>query len=363
MKEIVSKRQCICMIILIMLSESFVIGPVKGAKSDIWISILLAIAIACLISIIYASIMKKYPDKNLYEILIEVFGRFIGNVISILYVLYCFYIGALVLSVFILFTSVVGLLNTPVSVIAFCVTVLVIAGLKRGLEVLGRWSEFFTKIIYPIILITVPLMLSMVEAFNLTPVLANGIRPVIEGAFEMVTFPFAEIFTFMLIISVNNIRECKNYYKIYLTGILLGGLILFGIHVSAYLCLGEFAYTGSYFPIYSAVSRINIRDILQRIESIIAVIFILAGFVKISIYLLAGCKGVASILKLKDYRLIVTPLSFIVLILSLTTVTSIIELETHIYYYNFLAILMQIIFPVLILIAVEIKSKLANKGK
>lgn len=363
MKEVISKRQCICMIIMIMLSESFVIGPIKGAKSDIWIAILVAIGIACLISIVYARILDRYPDKNLYEILIEVFGKIIGNAISIIYVLYCFYVGALVLSTFIQFTSVVGLLNTPVSVIAFCVIILVIAGLKRGLEVLGRWSEFFTKIIYPIILITVPLMLSMVESFNLVPVLSNGIEPVMQGAFEMVTFPFAEIFTFMFIINVKSISKAKSIYRVFVIGILLGGVIMLSTHVSAYLCLGEFAYTSSYFPIYSAVSRINIRDILQRIESIIAVIFILAGFIKICIYLLAGCKGIASIFKLKDYKFIVTPLCIITFIISLTTVTSIIEMETHLHYYNYLAILMQFIFPVLILIAVEIKSRTAKRSK
>ncbi|GKX31980.1 spore germination protein KB [Vallitalea longa] len=363
MEEVISKRQCICMIILIMLSESFVIGPIKGAKSDIWIAILVAIVISCLISLIYARIMDRYPDKNLYGILIEVFGNIIGNIISILYVLYCFYVGALVLSTFILFTGVIGLLNTPVSVIAFCVIVLVIAGLKRGLEVLGRWSEFFTKIIYPIILITIPLMLSMVESFNLEPVLANGIKPVVQGAFEMITFPFAEIFTFMFIINVKSISKTKNIYRIFLIGILLGGVIMFSSHVSAYLCLGEFAYTSSYFPIYSAVSRINIRDILQRIESVIAIIFILAGFIKICIYLLAGCKGVASILKLKDYRFIVTPLCIITFIISLTTVTSIIEMENHVHYYNYLAILMQFILPVFILIGVEIKSRVVKKSK
>jgi spore germination protein KB len=133
-------------------------------------------------------------------------------------------------------------------------------------------------------------------------------------------------------------------------------------HVSAYLCLGEFAYSTSYFPIYSAVSRINVRDILQRIESIIAIVFIIGVFVKVSIYLLAGCKGIEVLLKLKDYKFMVTPISILTLILSLTTVLNVMELNNHLYYYTYLAILMQLIIPTIILIAVEIKSRIKKKN-
>ncbi|GMQ62909.1 GerAB/ArcD/ProY family transporter [Vallitalea maricola] len=362
MKEVISNRQGISMIILIMLSESFVINPIKNTNKDIWITILIAIGITCIISAMYCRILIRYPSKNLYEILVTVFGKIIGNAICILYILYCFYVGALVLTTFSLFTSVVGLVNTPKLIIAAGVIVLVIFGIKSGLEVLGRWSEFFVKIIYPIILLTIPLMLTMVEVFNLTPVLEDGIQPIAKGAIEMITFPLAEIFTFMLILNTKSIRNSKSIYKLFLIGLLLGGFILFCTHVSAYLCLGEFAYSTSYFPIYRAVSRINIRDILQRVEAIIAIIFIIGGFIKITVYLLAGCKGIAALFKLKDYKSIATPIGILVMIISITTVSSIMELETHLYYYTYMAILMQLIIPIVTLIALEIKCRVIKKN-
>ncbi|GMQ58900.1 hypothetical protein AN1V17_32960 [Vallitalea sediminicola] len=265
------------------------------------------------------------------------------------------------MSTFSLFTNIVGLINTPKSIIAFGVILLVIFGIKCGLEVLGRWSEFFVRIIYPVILLTIPLMLTMVEVFNLTPVFADGIKPIAKGALEIITFPLAEIFTFMFILSTKSISKSKSIYKVFIIGLLLGGLVLFCTHVSAYLCLGQFAYSSSYFPIYSAVSRINIGNILQRIEAIIAIIFIMSGFIKIGIYLLAGCKGVAVMFKMKNYKLIVTPLSIITLVISITTVSSIMELESHIYYYNYMAILMQLIIPIGTLIVVEIKCRIGKK--
>jgi spore germination protein KB len=361
-KEVISNRQGISMIILIMLSESFVINPITNANSDIWIIILIAIGITCILSVIYCRILVRYPGKNLYEILIAVFGKIIGKVISILYIIYCFYVGTLVLTTFILFTNIVGLINTPKLILSIGVILLVITGLKCGLEVLGRWSEFFVRIIYPIVLITIPLMLTMVEVFNLTPVLADGIQPIAKGTLEMITFPLAEIFTFILVLNTKSIRNSKSIYKLFIIGLLLGGFILFCTHVSAYLCLGQFAYSTSYFPIYRAVSRINIRDILQRIEAIIAIIFMIGGFIKITIYLLAGCKGIESLFNLKDYKFLVTPISLIVLIASITTVSSIMELVEHQLFYTYISVLMQLIIPIITLIVVEIRCRIKKKN-
>ncbi len=63
-----------------------------------------------------------------------------------LYVLYSLYVGAWVLINFVVFTNTVGLVGTPDIIIASMVIFLVIAALKRGIEVMGRWSEYFCEI-------------------------------------------------------------------------------------------------------------------------------------------------------------------------------------------------------------------------
>lgn len=356
-KTVISNRQGICLIILFMSGSSLVLSSAKEAERDIWIAVIMGLVIAFLIVAMYSRILLKFPNKNLYEIIVSVFGRVLGSVINLIFIFYTLYLGALVLVNFSMFIGVVGLEYTPQKVVAFTIIILVIYGVKKGIEVLGRWSEFFARIIYPIIIIVTLLMLIMVDVNNFKPILANGIKPVLEGTFSIVTFPFAEIIVFTLIFNSKSISGTKNIYRTFLSGFLLGGILVSIISVVSFVALGPYAYNSSYFPIYSAVSRINIKDILQRIEIIIAVTFLIGGFIKLCVCVLACSNGFVSLLKLKDYKFIVTPVSLIILIVSLTTYKSMMEMVTGVENFKYFAILVQLILPLFILFAIEIKLK------
>lgn len=223
---------------------------------------------------------------------------------------------------------------------------------------------FFARIIYPIILLIIPLMLLMVEVNNLKPVLANGIKPVLTGTLGVITLPFAEIIIFIMIFSSHSVIKPKSVYKVFFfLGLLLGGFLIFATDVTAYLVLGAYGYTSSYFPVYSAVSRISIGDILQRVEIVIAVAFMIGGFIQICACVLACCNGVARVMALDDYRFIVTPISLLILLVSLTTYESLMENIASIETFRYFAVFMQIILPFLILIVLEIKMKISRKKK
>ncbi|WP_273320750.1 GerAB/ArcD/ProY family transporter [Vallitalea guaymasensis] len=359
-KTVMSNKQGICLIILFMSSSSLVLSSASEARRDIWIAMLLGLAIAILIVAMYSRVLSRFPDKNLYEINISVFGRIIGSIINLIFTLYSFYLGALVLKNFSLFIGVVGLESTPLIVVSSAVIIIIIYGVKEGIEVLGRWSAFFAKIVFPIIIIVTLLMLNMVDVNNLKPILGDGIGPVLDGAFSIITFPYAELVIFVLIFNSKMFKGGNNIYKTFIYGLLLGGFLISAIVIGAYLAIGPFAYESSYFPIYSAVSRINIRDVLQRIEIIIAITFMIGGFIKISACLLACCNGIVNILKLKDYKFIVTPVSLLLLVISLSTYQSMLDMVTELKNFRYVALIVQIILPLVIFIIIEIKSRLSK---
>lgn len=360
-KEILSSRQGISMLILFISGSSLVLGSAQAAKNDIWIALIIGLAATFLIVLVYTRILKRFPNKNLFDILLAVFGKIIGRFICGIYVFYTFYLAALVLVNFTMFISVIGLEFTPVEILSFCVTVLVIIGVKMGVEVLGRWSEFFIRILYPILLIIIPFMLAMAEVNNLKPILADGMKPVLDGALSVVTFPFAEIVIFTMIFGTQNVIRHHNMKKVFLLGLLLGGTLIIITDIAAFVTLGGFAYTSSYFPIYSAVSRINVHDILERVEIVIAVSFLLGGFIKISACVLACSNGLAAIMNLKDYRLLVTPLGLLIMITSLTTFHNIMEMVTAVITFQYFALLFQIILPLFVWIVLEIKLLIQKK--
>lgn len=362
MKQVITNKQGICLVLLFM-SDALVFGTAKDAKTDIWIAVILGVAIGLILALLYSWIIVSYPGMNLYDILQVIYGKWLGNLIILIYTLYALYVGSLALIAFTLFTSIVGLVDTPQIVVASVMTLLVVSSMKKGIETMGRWSEFFAKILIPVTVLTVFFMLPMIEANNLKPVLADGFGPVVQGAYGLVAFPFAEIVIFMLILSTKSIRQSKKgIVQIFVYGLLIGGLLMFITHVAAFVELGEFAYTSSYFPIYAAISRISIHDIFQRIEIVIAVGFIMGGFIKVAIYVLAGSNGICKLANIKDCRLLLTPIGIIVLISALTTFhgAGILDLEEHIPYYNILAIFMQTVVPIIIGATIFIRRKLLH---
>lgn len=360
MKTVISKRQGIGFAVL-MMSETMVLGSAKEANSDLWIAIILALAIGLLMCVLYGWILLSYPGKNLYDILIMVLGRWIGGIIVILYIIYCLYVGSWVLINLIVFTNLVGLEATPPTIIGIMFIILVIVSLKKGIEVMGRWSAYFVRAILVMSVFMVIFMLPMIEVNNLKPVLSEGWIPVIEGTWSTVTFPFCELVIFMLILNTQMVRKKKSIYGILLGGLFISGILVLVSNVTAYVELGHYAYNTSYFPIYAAISRISIGDILQRTEILVALAFIMGGFMKVTLYVVASFEGIKKLMNIKDYIFLATPMGIVVLILALTSFDNIMEQVNDFKGYNYVAVLMQIIIPICIAIIIIIRMKVSKK--
>lgn len=112
------------------------------------------------------------------------------------------------------------------------------------------------------------------------------------------------------------------------------------------MVLGSETIFGVYFPSYTVASRINIGNFLQRLE---------IG-VKISICLLGASKGAAKLFGFDDYRLMATPVGFIMANLSYLIYDNIIEmLEWANEVWPYYAFPFQVLLPLAVLIATEIK--------
>jgi spore germination protein KB len=85
--------------------------------------------------------------------------------------------------------------------------------------------------------------------------------------------------------------------------------------------------------------------------------FTIGAFIKMNIYLLVCCKGIAKVLKCNDYRFIVLPISLLMINLAYF------EFESMIDYYDFVEVwywyasFFEVLLPITILITIELKKK------
>lgn len=71
------------------------------------------------------------------------------------------------------------------------------------------------------------------------------------------------------------------------------------------------------YPSYVLVKKINIGDFLQRMEAIMAAMWFISVYFRITLYFYATVLAIAQIFNLKEYRSIVLPLGMILVVFSL----------------------------------------------
>lgn len=359
-KETISDRQGIYLVILFIVGTNVIMATALDAKQDFWLAIILAIVLALPVVFIYSRLHVMFPGKNLFDIIEICFGKVIGKVFIILLTFYLFETGCEVLRNFAEFVNIASFPETPLIVPAIVSIAVCAYAVKEGIELMGRWSKvFFLVIIFSAIASFILLMADM-DTNNLKPLLSSGIQAIVKGTSLAFLFPFTQILPFTMAFA--DFQSKKSPYKVYLRGLVIGGIFIILISLTSVLVLGVREAQSVYHPAYIASKRINIGKHLQRLEILNASIFSLGAFIKVSVYLLAASNGVAKIFNISDYRFIVVPSALLILNLSYIVVDNIMEFwewtkESWKYY----AFLFQVFLPVIVWITAEIKHKQMKK--
>ena len=359
-REVISDKQGIMLLILFISGSSVILPTAAEAKGDLWIAILLALVVALIPVAIYARILYLFPTKDLFDIVEDVFGKIVGKIFVLLYTWFAFHLSVLVLRNFGDFIAIVGLEGTPMIIPMAAIGILAIWGIKEGIEVLGRWAEFFLPIAGVLVAVAILLLIPEMDINRIRPVLYEGMGPVYRGAFSAFSFPFAETVMFLMAFDVLKWRNSS--YKVYFTGLVLGGMSLWATSITELLVLAPATYSAVYFPAYMTVFRLNIGEFLQRLEIIVSIAFLIGGFVKVSICLLAASKGITKLFNFTDYRFVVLPVGALMITTASFIYGSIMEgvvWATDVWPYY--ALPFQVFLPVLIWIGAEFKVRRREK--
>ena len=231
------------------------------------------------------------------------------------------------------FVQITSFPDTPQYVTALFIGLLAIYILKAGLEVIARVNKFIILLIIFIIGITLVMVVPKANINNFLPLLKYGWSPVLKDA-----------------------------NKIYVKGILIGSIILLASIIRNILVMGFPSLTLSIFPSYDAVSLINIGKFIRGVEIIIAINITIAGFIKVTICLLASSIGISRLFNFSDYKWVAAPLGLLMMSLSFILYHSTMHMIEWIDVYKYYAFPFQVILPIIILIFGKIKKGKKSKS-
>lgn len=346
-KETIPGSQATSITIMFMIGSSLFMGGSQLSGNSIWIAVLFAIVISVPLMCLYARLHVLFPGKNIFDMLVAVFGKVVGKIIACLYIWYALHLGALVLRNFGEFSKTVPLTETPMIVPILCIGLLSVWAVKAGIEVIGRTAKLLVLLTLFAIFVIQMLSIPKFEFHHLLPLLDIDWNDVLNDTLSEFTFPFAEIV--LLLGAFHSLSDRSSSYRVLLRGMLISGGVILLVYLRNLLMLSPNILSGLYFPSYVAISRITIGDFLTRIEGSAAILFVTAIFIKVSLCLYVVSNGISKVFNLKTYRSVVLQVGLVMAYLSVFIYKDIMEMEYFAYHiYKAYALPFQLLIPLLL---------------
>ncbi len=318
-KWIISSHQFKLLVTLCYLGRSLLVTPRSLAaisKQDAWIAALFGILGSILIIWIYNSLSNLLTDMSLVQYIEKLLGKWMGKFIAICFVLFALLNTALLLSFMGNFITTQILIDTPVVIINSFFVIVIVIGTRLGLETFARAAEILYPYVIGFLSILILLIIKEINYHNILPVLEYGIVPIIRGTLSYMSYSSVTLILLLMIFPacVNEPSYCK---KSFFSGALVSGSIIFLLTILNIMILGYDQAARNTFSSYILAKKISVGNIIERVEVVIAISWIITIYFKILIYFYGAVSGLSQILNLKEYKSLTMPLAMIMVFLSL----------------------------------------------
>ncbi len=350
----ITNWQLTILIISFMQGMTQTIGFTYGvSRQSTWITVLAAFVILLPIVLMYMAIIRKFPGQNLFQINSVVFGPFLGQLISAIYLWFFFQVFIHHMHFFNSFWINYIMPETPRA--AFIIMFMFVCALaaRKGLEVIARCSFLSMVIVAAAVLVVTVLLIGEMELSNLMPVLDITPKKFIQSMHIILAIPYCEFVVFLMILPYTS--DPVRIRKPVLLGITLSVLQLLIVVLRDILVLGPLITNISMASF--AVSRfIDIADVLTRLDILVAITMLITAFIKISIFYYATSLGLAQMLKLRSYLPLVIPVGIIAAAIAVNLYPSDMEQNyAGIYVWPFNAFIYELLLPIVTLIVIAVR--------
>lgn len=361
MKSEMSNFQMMVTHFCIISSNTLILGYNVIAGVDSWLAFLIAGVAAVFFYMILIRIIRLRPGMDLFEIIESAFGPVAGRILGIFLILCMTFYSTLITEYMSQFVATTTRNQNVDFVFSIVFTIVCIFICKVSVHAFGR----FINLVGPLIVLTILLSFSFyfmrLSPSQLLPIMENGPAPVLTGAYSLFVSPFCNIL--LMFSFFKRMHSGKGFAKSLFISLAISIVIITARYAVNICVLGEFAIQELYYPSYMALSVLNIAPFFQRIEVLLAVHFILINLIKLSACIMFLRDGLNMLFKIKDKRVLVVPISLIILFASYIFFTDTDEMFRYTIYYPFLNGFFMFGIPVAAWITLEIKQRCMRKKK
>ncbi|MBA2940608.1 endospore germination permease [Paenibacillus sp. CGMCC 1.16610] len=325
----------------------------KTAGIDMWMTPILSAMVGLLSVIVMYRLYIKYPELTFIQYTEAILGVYAGKALSGFFLVSFIFTNGLVLREYGEFVIGNFLHETPMALVIFCMVAVCAYVLYEGIEVLARVSQILIPSAVLIIFIMLILMIPDLHPKEMFPILGDGPLPLLVGSLVPSSW-FTQFFMLSFLYPFLNKKRHVLQWSFLSVGIVM--ITLLTINLTILLMFGSLTVQFNY-AFLIAVRYISISDFLEHIEALVMTIWIIGMFIKVSLIYYATVLGTAQCLGLSDYRPLIVPVGFLILLLSFWVSPNFQELM-HAIGTNipFLALITQLGVPSMLLLAASFRK-------
>lgn len=322
----------------------------QDAKHDAWISVILAGIATNIIVFFMIKTLEMYNSNDLYGIHQDLFGKWIGNLFNIIYILYCSTAFFSILRNYIEVVQTWVFPNIHTWFFATTLLLIVIYTFTGGLRVIVGVS--FSSFILSIWLLPMlAFLFKLADWRSLLPILETDIKGIVKGVHSM-TFT---IIGFELLNVIYPFIKDKNNVRKYVH---LGLLTTTFIYTSVILVSIAY-FSGDLLTklIWATLSLFSIVKLpfMERVEFIAVCFWMLIILPNLCLYLWAAYRGTIRLIKIKATKFVCF-FSFVMLIASLV-VKNRMQINMMNDYFSQVAFYIVFVYPIFLYVVAVMKRK------
>jgi len=268
-------------------------------KHDSWLAVVFGMVICTPLIWLYRTLMVMFPEKNLIQILDEVYGPVVGKIFGIGYVWFFITLTSLNLTDLGDFAKITMMRDTPHAVLTLLCMLAAVWAVRHGIKVVTRYGALFTFIDFAIVGISVVLLINQIDFRNLLPMLDLPAMKYVQSTHIIATIPLGELVIFLMI-TPNVKLSRREVTKYWFLGVGMGMLTVLVVLLRDITVLGNTLHLFT-LPGLVTLRLVNLGEALSRIEILFAVALIMLLFFKITFLCYVSVIAIAQILKVKEY--------------------------------------------------------------
>lgn len=354
LEEGLSLRGGVALLFLFYVGHLGIHHPGLGLGADAWISMLLGFALSIPMLLILARLTRLMPGMNLFEMLDHGFGRVLGAVIGVLYLVYFLILAATVLGQ-VEFIRTVSLPHTPLAVLLLLFFLAAAYFAHKGVLPMEKWSVLTICIVVAISILLSVLSISDLRVSNVLPVGTTEGGTLLRGGYQFMVMPMGA--GVVLLALIGRSSKWVSFYKVFFFGAALATLFFAGSFLRDLAILGIAGMEGLTYPAFHAASGIRVGTGGGRVESLVTISVLLSVLTMLAVSLTAATGALRRVTARQEAHGLVIPVAILALGLTLFFGTAYAEQFPLEAMYLRYAPIVQSAIPLLLWIVAEIKGK------